>query len=178
MDRRELLKYFGIGTAITPVVGGEPIVQAAATLLSVPEIAPLEVPKFPDGHVPGKWEHRLKWNAHEAVWLTMWQIQNTPYTGAGTLSHILDRLPTETDKAVAAQVVQWFGTNCGHAFLWEVLQELNMAIVPAGRQPDLVQKVKSASVWGGHGQPKDSHSFQFRGRTITLRANELPEVSW
>ena len=39
--RRELLKYFGIGTVIVPLVGGAPDVTTPAKLIATPELKPV-----------------------------------------------------------------------------------------------------------------------------------------
>ncbi len=58
MDRRSLLKMFGAGAAVVPLIGGVPEVSAAATLIEVPKLQPLvapseihAVPPVPDGQV-------------------------------------------------------------------------------------------------------------------------------
>jgi hypothetical protein len=43
MDRRDLLKRFGIGAIIVPVVGGAAITSHAATLIEVPKVKPVEL---------------------------------------------------------------------------------------------------------------------------------------
>lgn len=37
-NRRDLLKYFGIGTVIIPVIGGTPETEKPATLIEVPKV--------------------------------------------------------------------------------------------------------------------------------------------
>lgn len=39
-NRRDLLKYFGIGSAIVPVIGGEPLMQAEAKLVQPAQVVP------------------------------------------------------------------------------------------------------------------------------------------
>ena len=41
--RRDLLKIFGIGTAIVPLIGGVPEVSQPAELIALPSVKPLEV---------------------------------------------------------------------------------------------------------------------------------------
>ena len=43
MDRRDLLKRFGIGAIIAPVIGGVAVREATATLIEVPKIKPVEL---------------------------------------------------------------------------------------------------------------------------------------
>jgi|ERR1051326_3485173 hypothetical protein len=38
IDRRELLKLFGVGTAVLPIIGGVPQLAAEATLIDVPKL--------------------------------------------------------------------------------------------------------------------------------------------
>jgi hypothetical protein len=45
MNRRDLLKYFTAGASIIPVVGGMPKMEAAANLIEVPKISPVEIVK-------------------------------------------------------------------------------------------------------------------------------------
>ncbi len=50
MNRRELLKFFGAGTVIAPVVGGSLITSATAQLVRVPDVKPVELfSKIPEG---------------------------------------------------------------------------------------------------------------------------------
>lgn len=42
-NRRDLLKFFGIGATVVPVVGGVPKVEAPARLIAEPKVEPLEV---------------------------------------------------------------------------------------------------------------------------------------
>jgi len=44
-SRRDLLKFFGVGTAIVPLIGGVPKTEAPAELIAVPEIQPLILPE-------------------------------------------------------------------------------------------------------------------------------------
>ncbi len=44
MDRRSLLKMFGAGAAVVPLIGGVPEVGAAAKLIEVPKIEPIVSP--------------------------------------------------------------------------------------------------------------------------------------
>lgn len=51
MNRRGLLKFFGIGATVVPIIDGMPKVEAAANLIEVPTIKPLEVAKsLPDAN--------------------------------------------------------------------------------------------------------------------------------
>jgi hypothetical protein len=43
MNRRDLMKYFGIGATIVPVIGGVPEIRAPAKLIVVPQVNPVEV---------------------------------------------------------------------------------------------------------------------------------------
>ena len=43
INRRDLLKYFGIGSTIVPVLGGVPKIEAPARLISEPEIEPVKL---------------------------------------------------------------------------------------------------------------------------------------
>lgn len=115
MNRRELLRYFGIGATITPILNGMPRVEAVATLLAVPEVNPIVVDKFPDGHIPNHYMDRLLWNPYEAIWLRHWQIDNNPppylNSGIGALESVLKREPTADEKAAVAGIMQWFGNQ-------------------------------------------------------------------
>jgi hypothetical protein len=44
MNRRDLLKLFGVGAAVVPIVGGAPQLAAEATLVTAPQVRPLIVP--------------------------------------------------------------------------------------------------------------------------------------
>jgi hypothetical protein len=50
MNRRDLLKWFGAGATIAPIVSGMPKLEAAASLIEVPKVKPVtlekEMPKF------------------------------------------------------------------------------------------------------------------------------------
>ena len=41
MNRRDLLKYFGIGASVIPIVGGMPVPGAEAKLIAVPRVEPV-----------------------------------------------------------------------------------------------------------------------------------------
>ena len=45
MDRRDLLRKFGIGALIVPIIGGQPEKSAAAQLIEIPKIRPVELVK-------------------------------------------------------------------------------------------------------------------------------------
>jgi len=47
-NRRDLLKMFGIGATIIPLIGGVPEVSAPAELIAMPEIKPLEIVRHAD----------------------------------------------------------------------------------------------------------------------------------
>jgi len=47
-SRRDLLKLFGVGAAIVPLIGGVPEVSEAAELITLPSIKPIEVVPFVD----------------------------------------------------------------------------------------------------------------------------------
>jgi hypothetical protein len=42
-NRRDLLKYFGIGTVIVPMMGTQPVVEAASELIEIPKIQPVSL---------------------------------------------------------------------------------------------------------------------------------------
>ena len=44
-SRRDLLKFFGVGATIVPLIGGVPKTEAPAELIAVPEIQPLILPE-------------------------------------------------------------------------------------------------------------------------------------
>lgn len=125
-SRRELMRFFSIGATITPVIGGAPLIEQSAKLLAEPSIEPVIVDKFPDGHVGEHWQVRVGWNPFEKIWLEFWQIENNPpgylNSGIGPLESVLKREPTAAEKAAVAAVIQWFGSNCGHAFIEETLR--------------------------------------------------------
>ena len=43
-NRRDILKLFGVGAAVVPLVEGKPLVEAPAQLVTVPEVKILEPP--------------------------------------------------------------------------------------------------------------------------------------
>lgn len=178
MDRRDLLKYFGIGSTITPVLNGAPLIEAAAELISVPNVKPGLVDSFPDGHQPSPlWFDRLQWNPYELIWLKFWQIQNNPpwsiNGGVGTLHHLLGRTPTQAEKSAAAAVLQWFGTNCGHCFVTETLEacgyRLGWSSESAGNRE--IKAIQRAGVWPGS-PAVAPFAVERYGRKIILRAPE------
>lgn len=168
MDRRELLKFFGIGTVISPV--GQSV---TAELLSVPELTPVLVDKFPDGHDPNHWKDRLEWNPYEAIWLKFWQIENSPSFsvnyGIGPLEGVLQRKPTAQEKAAVAGVLQWFGTNCGHCFIQDTLKACGYLVKYDGDLPNIekLNALRRSKVWNK--QEIDGVAIQRRGRTILLK---------
>ncbi len=178
LNRRTLLQMFGIGTVITPVLGGAPVVEAAAKLLAVPVLAPIA--PFPDGHVPELFQDRMKWNPYEALWLHFWQIENNPPSavnyGIGPLEHILGRTPTDAEKSAVAGVIQWFGSNCGHAFIVEVLEASGYKVPYAGvGKAEQLRQMQRSSIWPGVPMPP-SVTVRHRGRQITLAPGQYPEV--
>lgn len=175
MNRRELLQMFGIGTTITPVVGGAPLVEAAAKLLAVPSIDIVQSKPFPNGHTPALWTDRLKWNPYEAIWLYMWQIENNPSPpgnyGIGVLEHLLGREPTDAEKQVGAAIMQWFGTNCGHSFIMESLKAEGYTMTHQDTDlSERLRKLQRANVW--HEAPPDPVRIKYRGREIKLLYRE------
>ena len=176
LSRRTLLQFFGIGATITPVVGGAPVVDAAAKLLAVPSVEPLILPvaEFPNGHDPSDlFRNRVQWNPYEALWLAFWQVENNPSPavnyGIGVLEHLLGREPSAEDKRVAAAIMQWFGTNCGHVFIEEVLQaggyQLSWKDNPRLKS---MSRLRHGNVWPG-APMGDSVTIQYRGYDIELR---------
>ena len=160
LDRRELLRFFGIGATITPVLGGKPIVERAAKLLAEPSIAPVLVDSFPKGHDPQHFKERLKWNPYEEIWLRMWQIENNPGPGLnggiGPLEHILKREPTAAEKAAVAGVIMWFGSNCGHGFIDESLRACGFRVnfdekLPQSRE---IRNLQHVNIWGKEKTPQ------------------------
>ena len=74
----------------------------------------------------GMHEHRLKDNAQELVFATLWKMWNRD--GLATLGHLLDvgrvqgahpPTPADRDAVVAATVIQWLGSPVGQGFLEE-----------------------------------------------------------
>ena len=43
MDRRDILKRFGIGAIIVPVIGGAAVTSSAVELIEVPKVRPVEL---------------------------------------------------------------------------------------------------------------------------------------
>ena|ERR1051326_439241 len=177
LNRRELLKFFGIGTVITPTIGGAPVVEAASRLLAVPEVQPLIIGPFPQGHEPNTpkyYPSRLKWNPYEAIWLRFWQIENNPPSavnyGIGILEHLLEREPTADEKSLGAAIMQWFGTNCGHGFIVETLNACGYRVVPDENLPNArqIQKLQHYNVWRDGNQLRDV-KIDRRGCQIILR---------
>lgn len=170
LNRRSLMKWFSVGAASTVVP------EVHARLIEVPGVQ--LVSRFPDGHKPTHFLDRLKWNPFEAIWLKFWQIENNPSwsSGPGPLWHILQRDPTPEDKAVAAGVIMWLGTNCGHCFLEETLRASGYKItydesLPLAKE---IKQVQYGSVWPA--QPNAEVTIMRRGRLITLRSGEYPEL--
>lgn len=172
MDRRELLKFFGIGATITPMLDGAPVVDAAATLLAVPSVRPLIAAPFPNGHAPAHFMERLKWNPYEAIWLHFWQAENNPGPGLnggiGVLEHLLKREPTDQDKAVAAAIMQWFGTSCGNGFIVETMMATGQRVVPDDTLPNAVElrRLQHGNIFDKH--PSPSVTVSRRGHKLKL----------
>jgi hypothetical protein len=176
MDRRQLLQFFGIGTVITPMLNGTPLVEAAASLLAVPQVQPLVTDSFPSGHVPQNYLDRLRWNAYEALWLKMWQIENNPPSwlnnGVGPLEHVLMRPPTDAEKTAVAAVIQWFGSNCGHCFIEEALKHAGYRLRFDETLPHAMalRDAHNAAIW--HSKPLSVGQMEYRGRKMTLGPEE------
>lgn len=51
-NRRDLLKYFGIGATIVPVLGGAPLLEQPAKLIAEPRLAPIETAAWPTPQSP------------------------------------------------------------------------------------------------------------------------------
>lgn len=177
MNRRDLLQFFGIGTVVTPVLNGTPIIQASAELLTVPNVKMVD--QYPCGHAPKHYAERLKWNPYEAIWLHSWQAENNPpwniNGGMGPLENVLQREPTEAEKAAVAGLIQWFGTNRGHSFIEETLRACGYRVEYDRDNPHTkaVKDLQYGNVW-----VKSAESVEIvrRGRTMTLRPGLPPEV--
>ncbi len=173
-NRRELMKFFGAGAIVAPVVDDGSDIRAR---LMAPADIEL-VSQFPNGHTPGHWRDRLKWNPFEALWLKFWQIENNPpswlNSGVGPLESVLKRYPTPEEKAAVAGVIQWFGTNCGHCFLEEVLLASGYRVTHDSSLPNATElnNVQYGGVWAN--APKTGLTIQRRGRAIVLRSGEDP----
>ncbi len=80
---------------------------------------------------------RLKFSVHERVFLRRWQQECEQRTGtAATFLELLlstekearagyCAVVTDRDSRVAASVIQWLGTNCGHCFLENCRKEID-----------------------------------------------------
>lgn len=52
MQRRDLLKLFGIGASIAPIVNGMPRIEAAANLIELPKVEPVSLESaMPNGAI-------------------------------------------------------------------------------------------------------------------------------
>ncbi len=111
INRRDLLKFFGVGATIAPVVGGEPLLLANARLI---EPAKIELFTATEADMPRLWADRLRNNPFERLWLARWRHEQAQYH---ILEHLIGRAPTEDERAVVAALMQWFGTNCGLGFI-------------------------------------------------------------
>jgi hypothetical protein len=183
INRRKLLQFFGIGTVITPILNGNPIVEAAAKLLAVPEVNPLIVADdFPAGHIGEYWEDRTRWNPYEAIWLRFWQLENNPPScinyGIGPLEHCLKREPTPAEKAAVAAIIQWFGSNCGHCFVEETLNACGFRVSWDRTLPhtEAVNKLQYGNVWERPGECPQEVTINRRGRNVVLRPGQTPEI--
>jgi hypothetical protein len=179
--RRDLLKYFGIGATITPVIGGQPLIEAASKLLAIPQLDTLTTDSaFPRGHQGINFLDRLKWNPYEAIWLYFWQIENNPpwgiNHGIGPLEHILGRDATEEERRAVAGLMQWFGSNCGHAFIIETLEACGYRVTydRENAQSKQINALQHANVW--QLPPTYPIRVRHRGRTVELRYGERGQV--
>src|SRR5690242_9061186 len=70
MNRRELLKLFGIGAAVVPIVGGAPQLAAESKLVTVPKVEPVvtsvKTAQAPLGlrEHPGPWRMQVTYRAN------------------------------------------------------------------------------------------------------------------
>lgn len=76
----------------------------------------------------------------ENAFAAEWSKENTPVhgtnLGGGILQDLVCRsLPSpflsNRERQIAATAIQWLGTNCGRAFLWEVNRRSNNALIRA-----------------------------------------------
>ena len=74
MNRRDLLKLFGIGASVVPIVGGSPQLAAESRLIETPKVEPIieatQIPFMPDELLTakkGQIQVALKANGH-AYW--------------------------------------------------------------------------------------------------------------
>lgn len=86
----------------------------------------------------GDFYERTEHNSLEKAFAEHWQRENKTrtcaYHGVGLLQALFDtpghrHQVSESERFVAATVVQWLGTNCGFGFLCEVLRKDGMRIV-------------------------------------------------
>lgn len=102
---------------------------------------------------------RTQWNALEASFARRWEEENKPrpginygqgllqdlFMGSATpgswddLMNLPNRMITESERYVAATVVQWLGTNCGMSFLDQVLRENGLVIVRRADKKETIE---------------------------------------
>lgn len=127
----------------------------------------LERPWDPDHIPPARYLDRLRWSVFERIWLAMWQIENNPPCflnhGIGVLEHIMDREPTAAEKCTAAGIMQWFGTNCGHGFIVEVLRVQGYKVVQDEETRGPLRKYQYL-----RGPLPKTIPVQWRGRTVNV----------
>lgn len=52
MNRRDILKLFGVGASVVPVIGGAPHLAAESKLIETPKVEPIIQPSFDGNRVP------------------------------------------------------------------------------------------------------------------------------
>jgi hypothetical protein len=106
-----------------------------------------EQPKLPGmQHDRGYGYERTQHNALEKAFADAWEQENQPRPGINHGGGILQDLfynragrpiheVTDSERMVAATVVQWLGTNVGFSFLTEILRKQGFRIIPEVQMP-------------------------------------------
>lgn len=141
LNRRSLLRLFGSGAVVAPIIEASPLLAASVRLV---EPAKFElVREMNEDDMPRTWLNRLDSNPFERLWLARWRHEQANYK---ILEHLLLRDPTADERAVVAQLMQWFGTNCGLSFIHETfrLEGYYLRTIATDENNDQLQKLHRA----------------------------------
>jgi hypothetical protein len=133
---------------------------------------------------------RLKFGDAERVYLAHWQRENDPRRssyghGLGLLGLLLRQgglSMTRRDAVVAADVVQWLGTNCGHGFVRECEREIGRldSLRWRGTEQELQgsQDAQTAQVLAAPFAEHPGHRDLVRGIVGALHGARADALGW
>lgn len=80
---------------------------------------------------------RTFFNCHEKIFADLWEEENRRQSLLDMLLGHCGDQATQRDEYVAAGIVQWLGTNCGHSFLEEALKRCGYELKTKIRPDDV-----------------------------------------